>query len=122
MMPMMPPLGMPHMMHPLGMPPGLMGMPPGPGGFGLPLPGDGSGEVTQEDAELMQEVNKRLEAKEMMVARLRELNSEAEAGVHLDEMGRHSEAFQMQYSQVGTAVTRAELWAYNYSITCVVVS
>ena len=31
---------------------------------------------------------------------LRNMNDEAEAGLHLDATGRHTEAFQVQYAQI----------------------
>jgi len=56
--------------------------------------------IKEADGALLAEVTAKLEAKEALVNRLKEMNTEAETGVHLDENGRNSEQFQKQYSQV----------------------
>ncbi len=42
----------------------------------------------------------KLEIKEALVAKLKELNNQAEAGMHTDEQGRQSDALQLLYTQV----------------------
>ena len=41
-----------------------------------------------------------LDRKEALLMQLRNMNDEAEAGLHLDNTGRHTEAFQVQYAQI----------------------
>lgn len=41
-----------------------------------------------------------LDRKEALLMQLRNMNDEAEAGLHLDATGRHTEAFQVQYAQI----------------------
>ena len=41
-----------------------------------------------------------LDRKEALLMQLRNMNDEAEAGLHLDASGRHTEAFQVQYAQI----------------------
>lgn len=52
------------------------------------------------DMSLLDEMSKRLEAKEALVERLRVLNDEAGAGMHMDEAGQQTQAFQQQYTSV----------------------
>lgn len=52
------------------------------------------------DMSLLDEMSKRLEAKEALVERLRILNDEAGAGMHMDEAGQQTQAFQQQYTSV----------------------
>ena len=41
-----------------------------------------------------------LDRKEALLMQLRNMNDEAEAGLHLDNTGRHTEAFQVQYAHI----------------------
>ena len=41
-----------------------------------------------------------LDRKEALLMQLRNMNDEAEAGLHLDNTGRHTEVFQVQYAQI----------------------
>lgn len=41
-----------------------------------------------------------LDRKEALLTQLRTMNDEAEAGIHLDSSGRHTEAFQAAYAKV----------------------
>lgn len=41
-----------------------------------------------------------LDRKEALLMQLRNMNDEAEAGLHLDNTGRHTEGFQVQYAQI----------------------
>lgn len=52
------------------------------------------------DMSLLDEMSKRLEAKEALVERLRVLNDEAGSGMHMDEAGQQTQAFQVQYTSV----------------------
>ena len=48
----------------------------------------------------MLQVSAVLDRKEALLMQLRNMNDEAEAGLHLDNTGRHTEAFQVQYAQI----------------------
>lgn len=41
-----------------------------------------------------------LDRKEALLMQLRNMNDEAEAGLHLDNSGRHTEGFQLSYAQI----------------------
>ncbi len=46
------------------------------------------------------QVNSVLDRKEALLRQLRQMNDEAEAGLHFDSTGRHTESFQTTYAQV----------------------
>ncbi|KAG2495072.1 hypothetical protein HYH03_006683 [Edaphochlamys debaryana] len=56
--------------------------------------------VREADAEMVAEVQRALEVKESLVARLATLNEEAARGLHTDENGGRTEHFQLQYTGV----------------------
>lgn len=49
---------------------------------------------------ILEQVNSVLDRKEALLRQLRTMNDEAEADMHLDSSGRHTEAFQAAYAQV----------------------
>ncbi|GFR47546.1 hypothetical protein Agub_g9269 [Astrephomene gubernaculifera] len=53
-----------------------------------------------QDAAMVAEVERALQVKEALVARLAQLNNEAASGLHTDEHGGRTERFQLQYTEV----------------------
>ncbi|BDA45560.1 probable protein lin-9 homolog at C-terminar half [Coccomyxa sp. Obi] len=55
---------------------------------------------SEADVRALVEVSTVLDRKEALLMQLRTMNDEAEAGMHLDSSGRHTEAFQAAYAKV----------------------
>ncbi|CAL5228881.1 g12095 [Coccomyxa viridis] len=55
---------------------------------------------SEADVRALMEVSAVLDRKESLLMQLRNMNDEAEAGLHLDNTGRHTEAFQVQYAHI----------------------
>jgi hypothetical protein len=59
------------------------------------------------------QVNSVLDRKEALLQQLRTMNDEAEADMHLDSSGRHTEAFQATYAQVVLELKQACLALFH---------
>lgn len=60
-----------------------------------------------------------LDRKEALLTQLRTMNDEAEAGMHLDSSGRHTEAFQAAYAKVVLELKQARSQHLIYHLSTV---